>query len=141
VCLKNTFTWKSTSFRYGWNSYLEGTTLFGALQSIGGTAGIRDIQWIVTDVNLMQEGYTDLARGILTVMPRSTLVTEFRDYFVSSSRYDPKKTATSASYFGSSASFATYSDIDPLPGRATAFVIHIPEFIDCFTIASYPLLP
>lgn len=64
-------------------SYLEGTTLFGALQSIGGTAGIRDIQWIVTDVNLMQEGYTNLARGILAVVPRSTLVTEFRDYFVS----------------------------------------------------------
>ncbi|XP_052073189.1 uncharacterized protein LOC127711239 isoform X2 [Mytilus californianus] len=63
-------------------SYNEAKTLFQALDTIGSTPGIRSIQWMVTDMNLMQETYSNIARGAIAVMPRATLVTQFRDYFI-----------------------------------------------------------
>ncbi|CAG2206154.1 unnamed protein product [Mytilus edulis] len=63
-------------------SYNEAKTLFQALETIGSTPGIRSIQWMVTDMNLMQETYSNIARGAIAVMPRATLVTQFRDYFI-----------------------------------------------------------
>lgn len=72
-----------TTIAVFFGSYVVAKQLFEAVHNIGlSNSKIRNIQWIVSDMNTMLETYADVAHGVLTVMPRTTMVTEFRDYFI-----------------------------------------------------------
>ncbi|XP_060080414.1 uncharacterized protein LOC132559805 [Ylistrum balloti] len=60
--------------------------LFSALENIP-DAG--KLQWMLTDMNLMESYASPLARGTIFIGPRTVTVTEFRDYFLGLDENNP----------------------------------------------------